>query len=374
MQFHVNVSSAKDAARGRVVLSVRVRGIECGIVRLGLAGKRVFGPTNRHVFRNCDADAADGCEWGEPAVKRYIEAVDVASATAKPEAEIEAALVVAMKKSGETWRGVQQPVCLAGLPFQVPLPVAASSGPPKLGDGHIDVLARVEHGARALRVYEVKAPGAPARAVRGALAQAVVYAAALRRVLGQGAASEPWWRLIGFDGPPVRRRRFEAWAVVEDTPRNREIVEDEIRKLCTTKDPGLMLDCLYYSRTVSGGAREFRQRQATGGPPTVATTPAGDSLTSDAQAEDGMTLPLCMDCGLEEPATGPCPHWLPSYWKAQGYVRNWGDAAVMAWPRMEILRRETPDEIDYVILAPGVLRIPLHIYVRWRTGTSWGMY
>jgi hypothetical protein len=122
------------------------------------------------------------------------------------------------------------------LPFQVPLPVAASTGTPKLGDGHIDVLARLVRGARALRVYEVKKPAAPTSAVRAALAQAVIYVATLKEVLAQGKASEPWWRLIGFANQPVRRRRFEAWAVVKDTPRNRDIVDDAMGRLGIAND------------------------------------------------------------------------------------------------------------------------------------------
>jgi hypothetical protein len=41
---------------------------------------------------------------------------------------------------------------------------------------------------------------------------------------------------------------------------------------------------------------------------------------------------------------------------------------------MEILRRETRQTIDYIILAPDVLRRPLHIYMDRRKGRSWGAY
>jgi parallel beta-helix repeat protein len=58
-----------------------------------------------------------------------------------------------MRRPDGEWRGEQQPVCLAGLPFQVPLPVTASGGSPRLGDGHIDVLARLGRGGKGLRVY-----------------------------------------------------------------------------------------------------------------------------------------------------------------------------------------------------------------------------
>lgn len=67
-----------------------------------------------------------------------------------------------------------------------------------------------------------------------------------------------------------------------------------------------------------------------------------------------------------------CKHFQPSYWEGRGYKRNWGDAAVMMWPRMEILRGTfeepwglggTLEKITrFVILAPLIgMRRPVVI-------------
>src|SRR5438046_782932 len=51
MQLYINASTAQDVAtRSKVALSVRVRGIECGKVEVGVAGNRRFQPTNARLF------------------------------------------------------------------------------------------------------------------------------------------------------------------------------------------------------------------------------------------------------------------------------------------------------------------------------------
>ena len=85
---------------------------------------------------------------------------------------------------------------------------------------------------------------------------------------------------------------------------------------------------------------------------------------------------VCMDCIVANasheqdesgnPAPGYfCTHWRPETWVARGYERGWGDAAVMNWPHMEVLRREevtdTGTTVIFVVLAPYALRRPLQI-------------
>ena len=100
---------------------------------------------------------------------------------------------------------------------------------------------------------------------------------------------------------------------------------------------------------------------------------------------------VCMDCllassdieSLNEKARQGyiCEHWKPKYWEKKGFVRNWGDAAVMNWPHLEVLRRENRsselDEVEFVVLAPFSLRRPLELYAK--AGPSqrlmaWGAY
>jgi hypothetical protein len=74
-------------------------------------------------------------------------------------------------------------------------------------------------------------------------------------MLKQDQGAEAWWRLIGFKKPPVRRRRFEAFAVVEDTKQNRSTVDGAIQGLDRANSPGtnVTLDALYYTRDPDGG-------------------------------------------------------------------------------------------------------------------------
>jgi hypothetical protein len=101
---------------------------------------------------------------------------------------------------------------------------------------------------------------------------------------------------------------------------------------------------------------------------------------------------ICMDCALHDqaamrqvaegvPAGYFCKHWRPEHWEAEGYQRDWGDAAVMNWPTMEILRREVRTEqgteVRFVILAPHALRRPLMIEATAGPETrltAWGAY
>jgi hypothetical protein len=92
---------------------------------------------------------------------------------------------------------------------------------------------------------------------------------------------------------------------------------------------------------------------------------------------------VCIDCTwhrgatLEElqaiPAGGYCKHFTPEWWASQGWERGWGDAAVMAWPDLEILRREDGDSFRYLILN-GKLRRPVEIYAAKDGSSSGGSY
>ena len=85
---------------------------------------------------------------------------------------------------------------------------------------------------------------------------------------------------------------------------------------------------------------------------------------------------VCMDCHAGDlaypkdsqgrPAPGFfCKHWTPEYWVTKGYERGWGDASVMNWPVMEVLRlierNDSFQQVSFLILAPYALRRPLRI-------------
>lgn len=71
-----------------------------------------------------------------------------------------------------------------------------------------------------------------------------------------------------------------------------------------------------------------------------------------------------------------CRHFRPEYWEEKGFKRGWGDAAVMNWPYLEILRREGEGSVEYVVLSPLFTRRPVTIYAHAaKEGIdSWGSY
>lgn len=95
--------------------------------------------------------------------------------------------------------------------------------------------------------------------------------------------------------------------------------------------------------------------------------------------EDGAQQRVCIDCQYHQPQPslsrehpGYCVHLTPDYWADQGWERNWGDAAVMAWPTLEILKRRQSDRIEYLILN-GELRRPVRLYVT-TSVNGWGAF
>ena len=74
-----------------------------------------------------------------------------------------------------------------------------------------------------------------------------------------------------------------------------------------------------------------------------------------------------MACGTLD--THPEPSMHPSYWEAQGYNGNWGDASVNS-PWMRIMRKEESGTASYVILS-ALLDWPVIIYGK---TPSWGQF
>lgn len=88
---------------------------------------------------------------------------------------------------------------------------------------------------------------------------------------------------------------------------------------------------------------------------------------------------LCLDCNLHSTSAvlssihpDYCVHFTPEYWVEQGYERDWGDAAVMNWPRLEILRQQTGQECRFAVLAPHSQRRPVELYSS--DPHAWGVY
>jgi hypothetical protein len=203
--------------------------------------ERIFTPTRTPAFAACRYEGPAQRAWEDPEVAAFISKAAKAT-VARPEAAVEASLLSMLLQRGA--RRVEQPVCLAGCPLQVPLPISASGVDPVLStSGHLDVLSRLGRGGQGLRLYELKRPSAP---VGHALDQAVAYAAALRFVLSQGPQSLGWWQLIGFGGIPRRMPVIQAVTLVKDSQRNRELLAGAKERLDQSKAEGIDQGTFYY--------------------------------------------------------------------------------------------------------------------------------
>ena len=261
--FYMNASKA---TAGRLRLSVRVGGVECGELRLlneaSNGGKqRIFTAANASRFPSCGQTPASGLDWADKAVRQYLECASkvvrnpcAERSLANREAVIEADLLRAMTKRRREHRqdalAEHQPVLypLRGLPFQFPMPIGARTFPTLgKGAGHIDVLARAGRGGRRLRVFEVKGPNAPD--VEHALNQAVAYCAALRFLLEESPRpeSEMLYKALGFRKTPRCHPRVEAVAVVKDTQVNRIRISQAANSLLDSSLSPFRLFSLFYT-------------------------------------------------------------------------------------------------------------------------------
>ena len=217
----------------RLLIDVRVAGTSCGEITL-VPGKdgRVFRPKNfTDRYRGGPAD------WAAPSVRKYLHTV-ATLVRRQREAAVENALLIAM------WKGKpvgelkpllhHQPVRLANMPFQFPLPITARGAlrvPGRSAAGHADVIAR---SSRGVRVFEVKRPRA--NDVGHALDQAAAYCAALRYLLDCDGKT-----ICGALGYKKLRPKLsiEAVAFVEDKPANRTAVAIAAGRLAKNTPFGL---------------------------------------------------------------------------------------------------------------------------------------
>lgn len=105
--------------------------------------------------------------------------------------------------------------------------------------------------------------------------------------------------------------------------------------------------------------------------------------TCDEWSAASMGKHVCIDCHLHHESTpeelwaippkGYCKHLTPEYWEEKGYQRNWGDAAVCAFPHLEILRKADEEETVFIILN-GHIRRPVTIEIDRKTGNVCASY
>jgi hypothetical protein len=107
-----------------------------------------------------------------------------------------------------------QPVMIAGkFPLQIPVPISANTGEPKVGNGYIDILARhrLRNNKTNLSVWELKKPGA----YQPAASQAYIYAVTLLQVIRHSSRGPEWFRLFGFSSQAPKSLEIEAVVAID---------------------------------------------------------------------------------------------------------------------------------------------------------------
>jgi hypothetical protein len=255
MSFSVNTTQAK---RGTLKISVRVHGVDCGVVVFEKAG-RMFEPSGNFKKQwSSHKKTVDqkALEWGEAAVAEYIEACGCEANSRDyggRESSIQELLFRAMNEGGtkEILRGFR-PVLFGRVPIQIPLPVTPRSRAEKSGKhkGHIDVLAR-SHGR--LVVFEVKRPGAGFKERNGALKQAVRYAAALDYLMSREEHRAAYWQLFGSRRGKDHVPRFSAVAFLDEVGgASEEDLTAELKELLLSNSKGYDLSVMLYRRVSNG--------------------------------------------------------------------------------------------------------------------------
>ncbi len=129
-------------------------------------------------------------------------------------------------KFGGAFSGIQ-PVTIESFPFQMPLPISASSGKPVYSDGKIDILARRRCGDGKVRlsVWELKKP----QTFSKALDQVYIYSVVLLQLL-RSSSGNRWYKIFGFNRPLPAKLEIEAVVVITPEPKQKEKLHNQLPK------------------------------------------------------------------------------------------------------------------------------------------------
>jgi hypothetical protein len=227
--FYASVGNTRST---RLEIDVRMRGGSSGSVTL-VPGRtqRTFKP--KDTYSGCFP--GQSAPWESDKVRCYLDHVQTLIPQDGAEAEVESALLLELSKTSRRSGKpplllLHQPVKLAKLPFQFPLPISARKEPRVAGGknaGHADVIARARTAGRLrIRLFELKQRGAAD--IDHALDQAVAYCAALDHL----ATNHPQicGPALGFGGA-MRALRLDAVAFVPDSESSRYDVHAAARRL-----------------------------------------------------------------------------------------------------------------------------------------------
>lgn len=204
------ISVSKSNSNMRAIYSMRFYGQE--VANLIVKNKEVTLQIKGHAKKNEDwfgVMIKDGrYPWLGEEAKRFraiFKRVDQSNKgfpkVKSPEHRVETKFIAEMCKGIGKFNvsGLQiKPVMIAEkFPLQVPVPISANTGKPKVGNGYIDILARrkAEDNTTRLSVWELKRPGE----YKYAASQAYIYAYTLLQILRQSDSKAEWYKLFGFE-------------------------------------------------------------------------------------------------------------------------------------------------------------------------------
>ncbi len=244
------VSIGKSKSHKKHAFSLRFFGQE--VANVIVKNKDVFLELKGHAEKNWGwfpgklpaCCLKDGCyPWNGPDAKKFrshFKKLAVASEGKPkvkcPEHRVESKFIIEMGQGSGKFaldRLMMKPVLIADkFPLQVPSPISANTGEPKLSTGYIDILAlhRVKANKTILSVWELKKPGAYAHAA----SQAYIYAYTLIKLLRSKAGPE-WWDLFGLKRSIPEKIQIEA--VVAITPDQMSRFETEKQSMVQNGTP-----------------------------------------------------------------------------------------------------------------------------------------
>ncbi len=199
-----------SVSKGNLNFSLRCMGQEVGEVKVE-KGEVFLVLKKKHIKQNAEyfkvSDPGQGSyPWRSKDAGRFRKSFQKIPPnlldglqTGIPEHRIESRIIHEMlKKSRKKFQGTFrqiQPVTIGGVPLQWPLPISASSGEPKKGIGHIDILARRRFGGKVnLSLWELKAPDN----YKNPLREGYIYAVTLLKILRDTPEGIYWYNVFGF--------------------------------------------------------------------------------------------------------------------------------------------------------------------------------
>lgn len=202
----------------KLEFSLRFKGQKVAVLKKGADGKMFLKfdsklkKTNQKCFDfEINETGTTTWEWQASEAKEFREHFKriftkigeykhVKSTKKTSETHVESLIIEEMIKTSSSdkfagsLRGLQ-PVLFAKAPFQFPVPFSASGGDVTLGNGNIDVLARVNQSR--LAVWELKRPKENLSC--NAHIQAYSYALSLLKMLRSPHGKE-WYKILGYSG------------------------------------------------------------------------------------------------------------------------------------------------------------------------------